>query len=423
VRDGVFHLRNANRGGEADVSFRYGRSGDVAIVGDWNRDGRTTVGVVRGNAFHLRNANRGGEADVTFHFGRAGDVPLAGDWNGDGATTVGVRRGSTFHLRNTNRGGEAEVSFTYGRASDTPVAGDWNRNGYTTVGVVRGDTWMLRDALRGGSADHVFHYGQPTDLPVVGDWNRDGATTIGVARQHWAAPVRTGVIAHRGASCCAPENTMSAFDLATEHDAPMIEFDVRVTADGDLAAIHDATLKRTTNAADVYPDREPWLVNDFTAAEIAELDAGSWFAPEWAGEPVPMLADVLDADVGVPLVIDAKFGDAVELLADALPEGRDDLVVQSFDRPALEAFAQQRPDVPVWVMRSGRPRVAEVDWWATFATGASVRHDVLDEQSVPLHDRGLLAVAWTVNDPAEARRLAGVGVDWVITDYPADIYD
>src|SRR5690606_3104315 len=101
------------------------------------------------------------------------------------------------------------------------------------------------------------------------------------------------VIAHRGASGYAPENTLAAVEAADRLDTTWVEVDVQRTADGELVLVHDTTLERTTDAEEVFPDRAPWDVADFTAEEIARLDAGSWFGEEFAGEPVPTLGEAL----------------------------------------------------------------------------------------------------------------------------------
>jgi hypothetical protein len=157
-RAGVFHLRQTNTSGPAEITFNYGRAGDVPVVGDWNGNGRDGVGVVRGRAWYLRNALSGGSARITFNYGRAGDVPVVGDWNGNGRDGVGVVRGRAWYLRNALSGGSARITFNYGRAGDVPVVGDWNGNGRDGVGVVRGRAWYLRNALSGGPARITFNY-------------------------------------------------------------------------------------------------------------------------------------------------------------------------------------------------------------------------------------------------------------------------
>lgn len=94
-----------------------------------------------------------------------------------------------------------------------------------------------------------------------------------------ADPSSPTVFAHRGASTEAPENTLAAVRRAHEQHIKWIENDVQRTKDGALVVIHDATLSRTTDVEQVFPDRSPWRVADFTLAEIRRLDAGSWFAP------------------------------------------------------------------------------------------------------------------------------------------------
>src|SRR6266508_6649776 len=103
-------------------------------------------------------------------------------------------------------------------------------------------------------------------------------------------------IAHRGASGYAPEHTVVAYRLALEQKADFVEPDLAVTKDGVLVCLHDDTLERTTNIADVFPDRamaetpgrmtmmKRWLANDFTLAEIKRLDGGRWFDPKFAGQ-------------------------------------------------------------------------------------------------------------------------------------------
>jgi hypothetical protein len=179
-------LRTSNAAGPADITFSYGRAGDVPIVGDWNGDGKDTIGIVRGREWHLRFTNSGGPADASFVYGRltSGDYALAGDWNGDGKDTVGIVRRGEWHLRNALDGGKSDLSFVYGRvrSGDVPVVGDWNRNGQDTPGIIRDGGWYLRLLNAGGRADEVFPYGAARDRPVVGDWNRDGHSTPGVVR-------------------------------------------------------------------------------------------------------------------------------------------------------------------------------------------------------------------------------------------------
>lgn len=105
--------------------------------------------------------------------------------------------------------------------------------------------------------------------------------------------------AHRGASAVCPENTMAAFRKGLELGATGIETDVQMTKDGGLVLIHDETLNRTTSGSG--------YVKDKTLAEILEVDAGSWFSPEFKGEKLPLLEDLLDLLQGRDTVLNIEF--------------------------------------------------------------------------------------------------------------------
>src|SRR5436305_10989682 len=113
------------------------------------------------------------------------------------------------------------------------------------------------------------------------------------------------LIAHRGASGYAPEHTSAAYKLAIKQDADFVEPDLAVTKDNVLICLHDDTLERTTNIAEVFPDRastnfksrqpgKHWVANDFTIAEIKRLDAGKWFKPEFAGQRIQTFQEAID---------------------------------------------------------------------------------------------------------------------------------
>ncbi|WP_454084924.1 ThuA domain-containing protein [Georgenia sp. Marseille-Q6866] len=180
-RTAEFHLSNTWRG-TTDVHFMYGRMADEVLIGDWDGDGRDTIAVRRGNVFHVSNAQRGGDADAVFTYGRAGDVILAGDWDGDGRDTFAVRRGAEYHVKNTLRGGPADVVFVYGRADDQVLVGDWDGNGNDTLAIRRGAAYYVKNSVIGGDADVVFTYGRAADVTHAGDWDGDGADTFAIQR-------------------------------------------------------------------------------------------------------------------------------------------------------------------------------------------------------------------------------------------------
>lgn len=130
-----------------------------------------------------------GVPGALFWIGDVGDIPVAGDWNCDGKETIGAFRPSTgqWFLRNSNNGGGSNLSFYFGNPGDKPVAGDWDISSCgTEIGVVRGRTWYLRSNLPSGPADHVFNFpatGSVSQLqPVLGDWDGDGDETPGYHR-------------------------------------------------------------------------------------------------------------------------------------------------------------------------------------------------------------------------------------------------
>ncbi|MCW8925542.1 MAG: hypothetical protein OQJ84_04735, partial [Xanthomonadales bacterium] len=169
-------------GSSTDLQLRYGRSTDTPLMGDWNSDGITTIGIRRGNIFYLRDSNSAGPHDTSFNFGKPSDEKLNGDWNGTGDDTIGFRRGNNFYLRNSNSTGAHDISFNFGKPTDILVVGDWDGDGIDTIGVRRGNNFYLRNSNSAGPHDISFNFGQATDVPVIGDWNADGVDTIGVYR-------------------------------------------------------------------------------------------------------------------------------------------------------------------------------------------------------------------------------------------------
>jgi hypothetical protein len=169
----------------AFASYRWGKAGDLPVVGDWDGDGIHTVGVVRPNAsvgsnhFLLRNAD-GSVAD--FWYGAYGDRPVVGDWNGDGVWTPGAVRAGVWSLRNSNTTGAAEVTFRFGRSGDRYLTGDWDGDGDFTPAVQRAGTFWFRNAATTGPSDFHLRFGRVEDLGFVGDWNGNGTWTPGVLR-------------------------------------------------------------------------------------------------------------------------------------------------------------------------------------------------------------------------------------------------
>ncbi|PYG00603.1 gamma-glutamyltranspeptidase / glutathione hydrolase [Georgenia satyanarayanai] len=181
-RGNVVHVSGGHRGGDASLAFTYGRPGDTLLVGDWDGDGHDTLAVRRGADYHVKNRLTGGEADRVVRYGRENDTVLVGDWDADGTDTFTVRRDATYHVRNSLRGGDADTVFTYGRSGDVTLAGDWDGNGTDTLSIQRGRVFHVNNSLRGGDADRVLTFGREGDEVYVGDWDGNGTDTLGVRR-------------------------------------------------------------------------------------------------------------------------------------------------------------------------------------------------------------------------------------------------
>ncbi len=182
-------------------------------------------------------------------------------------------------------------------------------------------------------------------------------------------PSKKILVAHRGASGYAPEHTREAYLLAIEQKSDYVEQDLQITKDGRLVCLHDLTLERTTNAAEVFPDRfreddstgkreKHWYVVDFTLEEIKRLDAGSWFDKKFAGTKVLTFQEAIDLVRGKAGIypetkspeVYGKYGfDMVKLVMDALKangldkpkaDPKTPVIIQSFSSDSLKRFRE-----------------------------------------------------------------------------------
>ncbi|MFJ4573389.1 glycerophosphodiester phosphodiesterase [Streptomyces sp. NPDC098085] len=245
------------------------------------------------------------------------------------------------------------------------------------------------------------------------------------------------VFAHRGASAYAPENTLAAVDKADALGFDWVENDVQFTKDGVLVVVHDTDLKRTTDVEEVFPDRAPWAVKDFTAAEIARLDAGSWFGPQFAGARVPTLKQYLDRiernhqnlllEIKSPEIYPGIEKETLRVLRQKGWLDREHvkhrLVVQSFGADSVKKVHQQRPDVTTGFL--GTPAVADLASYAAFTDQINPSYTSVSADYVKAvhtlkgaHGKKLRVNTWTVNDAASAAKVAGFGVDGIITNTP-----
>lgn len=230
------------------------------------------------------------------------------------------------------------------------------------------------------------------------------------------------LIGHRGAAAIAPENTLAGFRAAAEAGAAAVEFDVRLSVDGVPVVIHDATLERTTNGRGA--------VGMSTAAELGAFDAGAWFAPRFAGEPVPTLEAAIAelAGLGLDANIELKSaGDGARPLAEAVaaliarawPADRPPPLLSSFDAACVAACRDLAPEIPraLLVDRPGPATLAAADALRCFSIHAD--HRRLDEKLTRMvKTAGWRCAVYTVDDPARARRLLDWGIDSIITNDP-----
>ncbi|MEJ7603920.1 MAG: glycerophosphodiester phosphodiesterase family protein [Kofleriaceae bacterium] len=243
-----------------------------------------------------------------------------------------------------------------------------------------------------------------------------------------AALARPRVVAHRGASHEAPENTLAAFRRAWDLGVECVELDVHVTSDGIPVVIHDATTKRTGGL-----DR---AVAAQTLAEIRTLDAGSWKGAAFRGENIPTLAEVLDSiPPGRTLFLELKselstIPAVVRALASNDPRPRGGkLALQAYDADSLAALSRAIPGAPAYwtldppvgedqrILPYPPALIAEAKQRG-FAGLALDYRAVTEDFLARARAAGLEMDVWTINEPAELARWLGLDVRWIETDRP-----
>ncbi|MFO0843300.1 MAG: glycerophosphodiester phosphodiesterase [Gemmataceae bacterium] len=238
------------------------------------------------------------------------------------------------------------------------------------------------------------------------------------------------IVAHRGASWDAPENTVAALKLAWEQRADASEFDVYLSRDGEVVVIHDKDTKRTAGV-----ER---LVAEQTLEELRKLDAGRWKGEKFAGERVPTLAEMLAAvPAGKRVFVEVKCGvEVVPALAKRLKASKlkpDQTPVISFDADVIAAVKKALPDVPAYWLVSLKPKNGKVPTAKSLVERArKLGADGLDLSATEaldsayakqIKDAGLKLYVYTVNDADVARRMVEIGVDGITTDRPAWLRD
>ena len=223
------------------------------------------------------------------------------------------------------------------------------------------------------------------------------------------------IIAHRGASHAAPENTLAAFEKAIEFGSDYAELDVCQTKDGEIVLMHDESLERTTNGTG-----EIW---SSTLKELKQLEAGSWFGEESKGEPVPTLLEVIQCVKGkMKLNIEVKvFRDEPEIARKVVDIIRSEAfekecIVTSFDRKIVEKVKHIAPDIKTgFIFNKEYPLdVFEGSWDALCCNYRIVNKEFV----LKARNSHKIIYVWTVNEKEEMRRLIDLKVDGIITNVP-----
>jgi len=232
------------------------------------------------------------------------------------------------------------------------------------------------------------------------------------------------IIAHRGNSSEAPENTLPAFQSALDAKADLVELDYYHSADGAPVVIHDEFLDRTTNAEDVL-GKPKLLVGDQSLLDLQRLDAGSWFDDKFAGTKLPTLIQALDLiQTRSVTLIERKAGDAKTLVR-LLDERNltDNVVVQSFDWDYIAECRRLSPRLALCTL-SGKP-ANDDQIRAAAATGADVivwNHEKIGRPQIEMiHRLGKKAWVYTVDETPRAKALITGGIDGIITNCPSTI--
>ena len=230
------------------------------------------------------------------------------------------------------------------------------------------------------------------------------------------------IVAHRGDSKVAPENTMAAVTSAVEGGADFFEIDINYTADNEIVAIHDATVDRTTDGSGA--------VRDMTYDDISALDAGSWLDPSYADAAVPKLDEVFDymADTGAQVLLEYKEDwtpEQVEMTAELVEtyDVADQIIAQSFDLTTVESLQAQLPEVPRMILGSPgadfETVADELDAIGWNPSGNYVANNPTWVQQA--HDAELATFVYTINDANHWEQLTALGVDGIITDHPGQL--
>jgi glycerophosphoryl diester phosphodiesterase len=295
----------------------------------------------------------------------------------------------------------------------------------------------------------------------LGAWGLSMMMTITGSAQY----SKKTLVAHRGASAYAPEHTLAAYKLAIEMGADYVEQDLAVTKDGVLICLHDASLERTTNVEQLFPNRvttqtiegktrQAWLANDFTLAEIKTLDAGSWFDKKFAGEKVPTFDEAialirgkagLFPELKTPEIYAGRNVKFEEMVAEALDknglrgskaDAKTPVILQTFGQASARKLAEMKIGVPVVLLLGddeGFKTAAQLKAWKGMVQGFGPTKNIVRNNPEFVkwaHAEGMTVTPYTFRSSDTARAgfasvademsfyLYKLDVDAVFTDNP-----
>ncbi|WP_370570280.1 glycerophosphodiester phosphodiesterase [Paenibacillus sp. JCM 10914] len=227
-------------------------------------------------------------------------------------------------------------------------------------------------------------------------------------------------IAHRGAAGEAPENTLASFQLGLDQGCDGIELDIHLSKDGQLIVCHDNTIDRTTDGTG--------KIREMTAAELKQVDAGSWFDEKYAGERIPLLEEVFERvppDIMINIEIKDTSGHALEpVLLDLMKRMNriDNVVISSFDHQTLVHLKRLDERVKIGLLYDCKPvrhaRMAAITGVDVYSLHPNFnRLDQADTRDAV--EEGLQVYAYTINHELSIAKAIEYGVSGIITDYPA----
>jgi len=231
------------------------------------------------------------------------------------------------------------------------------------------------------------------------------------------------IVAHRGSSLQAPENTMAAFKKSLEQGADGIELDVQMTRDGELVVLHDETLERTTNGSG--------YLLQYTYSQVAGLDAGSWFGEEFRNERIPRLSDVLKLVQGSRQILNIELKTGVvqyngieqQLVNLMRSYPNVDVVVSSFNHYTLRTLKTLAPEIKIGALYMAG--LVEPWRYALILKAYSLHPlylNIIPELLTGCRTSGVALFPWTVDKEQDMKRLLEAKVEAIITNDPATLF-